>query len=137
MAPIEPLAYRTRIAVIETEVRLFPHRIRRERSQPTALRIESQASLRVGPCKPNPKPLSIATGACATAPLAPTAFFASRTYARGLAVQHLVSQIAVVSRRMASLHSLTSLVGRRTVQLPPADHSRGSRLSLMPYLIFV
>ena len=54
-----------------------------------------------------------------------------------LSVQHLVSQIAVVSCWIASLHSLTTLVGRRTVQFPPADHSRGSRLSLMPYLIFV
>ena len=76
-------------------------------------------------------------GACATAPLAPTACFASRTYARGLAVQHLVSQIAVVSCRLASLHSLTALVRRRTVQFPPADHSGRSRLALMPYLIFV
>ena len=74
-------------------------------------------------------------GACAMAPLAPTACFASRTYARGLAVQHLVSQIAVVSCRLASLHSLTALV--RTVQFPPADHSGRSRVALMPYLIFV
>ena len=49
------------------------------------------------------------------------------TYARGLAVQHLVSQIAVVSRWIASLHSLTTLVRRRTAQLPPADHSGSSR----------
>ena len=49
------------------------------------------------------------------------------TYARGLAVQHLVSQIAVVSRWIASSHSLTTLVRRRTAQLPPADHSGSSR----------
>ena len=52
-------------------------------------------------------------------------------------VQHLVSQIAVVSCRLASLHSLTTLVRRRTVRFPPADHSGRSRLALMPYLIFV
>ena len=56
---------------------------------------------------------------------------------RRLLVQHLVSQIAVVSRWMASLHSLTTRVGRRTVQFPPADHSGRSRLALIPYLIFV
>ena len=54
-----------------------------------------------------------------------------------LLVQHLVSQIAVVSRWMASLHSLTTRVGRQTVQFPPADHSGRSRLALMLYLIFV
>ena len=94
-------------------MRSSPHRIRRGWSQRTALRMEPALQ----------------------APLAPTACFASRTYARGFAVQHLVSQIrgSLVQARIPPTRSpLSSVDGR----FPSADHSwQVAGLTLMPYLM--